>query len=281
MLNRIVLLLIFMSFVSCNKDGYKTTESGLKYRIIRNTPGKNAQKDEVVQLNLSYHLPDDSVLYDSRVLGDSFVLKITAPSFSGSIEEGLMLLGEGDSAEFLLPADSVYTKLFKQRVPGFIPSGTILKFRVGVVKVFDEAAFKRRIREESAKAYEQEAKAIEAYLQENKLQIQPVQPGIWFMLLKEGKGKIPVTGDSVEVKYTGRLLSGKIFDSSAKAGRNLRYRTGSGNFLKAWDQAITSMPEGSTARLVLSSANAFGRSTAAPVPPGSPVVFDIELVRIF
>jgi FKBP-type peptidyl-prolyl cis-trans isomerase len=41
------------------------------------------------------------------------------------------------------------------------------------------------------------------------------------------------------------------------------------------------MKEGSIARLVLTSDNAFKKSTNAPVPPDTPVVFDIELLRIY
>jgi FKBP-type peptidyl-prolyl cis-trans isomerase len=268
-------------FSACGTGNYKSTKTGLQYRIIRDAKGKKAQLHDVLQLNLSYHLPDDSVLYDSEVLGDSFLLKITEPSFPGSIEEGLLMLGEGDSAEFLLPADSVYKRLFRQRMPAFIQPGTLLTFRVGVVNVMDETAFQRRMQKERSEGFLREQKEIEKYLQENNLNISAVSPGIWFIMLQEGKGKRPATGDSVEVKYTGRLLNGKIFDSSSKAGRNLRYRIGNGNYLKAWEQAIMSMPEGSMSRLILSSDQAFGRSASAPVPPGSPVIFDIELIKVF
>lgn len=266
---------------ACGTGNYKSTDTGLQFRIIRDAKGEKARMNDVLQLNLSYHLPDDSVLYNSEDLGDSFLLKITEPSFRGSIEEGLLLLGEGDSAEFLLPADSVYKRLFRQRLPSFIEPGTMLTFRVGVVNVMDESAFQRRMQKERTDAFIREQKEIEKYLQENNLNIPAVTPGVWFIILQEGKGEKPAAGDSVEVKYTGRLLNGKIFDSSSKAGRNLQYRIGTGNYLKAWEQAVMSMPEGSMSRLILSSDQAFGRSASAPVPPGSSVIFDIELIKVF
>lgn len=271
--------LIFL-VAACNSGGYSTNEHGLQYRIIRSESNRKLQLNDIVRMNLTYSTMKDSLLYDSRVIGDSFILKVNPPSFIGGFEEGLLLLGEGDSAEFLLPADSVFRNLFQQPRPAYIAAGSMLKFRVGVKDVLDKNELAEMQRKDYARQQMLQVKAIERYFTENSISAPPSSPGVYFIMLKEGSGRIPQNGDSVEVKYTGKTLAGSIFDSSSKAGRNLFYRVGTGNYLKAWEQAITSMKEGSYARLILTSDNAFKKSTAAPVPPDTPVIFDIELIRI-
>jgi len=281
-LNRLLLgSLLLLAASSCKRESYSTNENGLKYRIIRKEDKKQIQLNDIVQLNLTYSDMRDSVLYDSRVIGDSFILKVSTPSFVGGFEEGLLLLGEGDSAEFLLSADSVFQKQFQQPRPPYIALGAMLKFKVGIRKVMSEKEFSEKIRREYAEQQQDQIRAIEGYLVQNSITAQPSSPGVYFIILKEGSGRIPVYGDSVELKYSGKTLNGRIFDSSNKAGKNLTYKIGSGGYLEAWERAITTMKTGTLARLILTSDNAFRKSTKAPVPPDTPVVFDIELLRIY
>lgn len=271
---------LLLAVSACNKDGYTVSNTGLHYNLIREVSKEKAHPGQVLQLNMAYYNSKDSLLYDSRVIGDSFLLELTPPTFIGGLEEGLAMLGEGDSASFLLPADSIFDKLFHVRLPSYINKGDQLRFNVGVISVLDPPELKAKLREFSIRRDKAEQRAIENYLAQNNLHIKPAEPGIYFVVMREGQGRKPVTGDSVEVAYTGRTLNGQVFDASEKAGRNLKYRIGTAGMLDAWENAVTSMKEGSLARLILSSGHAFGSSTAGPVPPGTPVVFDIELIRI-
>lgn len=266
---------------SCQQNSFKKTETGLNYRIIDDQDGEKIRLGDIVQLHLAYYTDKDSLLYDSRAIGDSFILKIQTPTFVGGIEEGLQLLSKGDSAEFLLPGDSIFRKTFQQPMPAFLAKGSLLKFRVRIKSILSEQEFLEKQKKDYAKQQREQLQIIEKYLIENSIQAQPVSQGIYFILFKEGNGKVPVMGDSVQVQYTGKTLKGRVFDSSGKGGKYLQYRIGNGNYLEAWERAITSMKEGSLARLVLTSDNAFGKSTSAPVPPDTPVVFDIELIKVY
>jgi len=47
-------------------------------------------------------------------------------------------------------------------------------------------------------------------------------------ILEEGSGDCPVSGNEVEVHYTGRLLDGKVFDSSKTRGEFFKFKVGTG-----------------------------------------------------
>ncbi len=66
------------------------------------------------------------------------------------------------------------------------------------------------------------------------------------------------TGDTVKVNYTGRLLDGTVFDSSA--GREpLEFKVGDGNLIKDFEQAVVGMNPGDTKKVQIEADNAYGQ----------------------
>ncbi|MDD3083679.1 MAG: peptidylprolyl isomerase [Candidatus ainarchaeum sp.] len=64
-------------------------------------------------------------------------------------------------------------------------------------------------------------------------------------------------GDNISVNYTGRLLSGEIFDSSI--GRQpLSFVAGAGQMIKGFDEAVIGMKIGETKEITLSPEQAYG-----------------------
>lgn len=274
-------LLMIGLFASCKKkDEYLVTANGLKYRFIEKKNGRHPHSGELMRMHLKYRDTKDKVLYDSQVMGENFILQLTAPTFVGGIEEGFAMMGEGDSAIFLVPADSIFDKTFRQVLPPSVNKGDMLKFEVRMLTIMNADEYRKETSEVKKEVSEMEDLNINVYLAENELNVTPAKPGVYFIVMKEGKGNKPVKGDSVEVRYTGSFLNGEVFDGSKKAGENLRYVLGDGLRLDAWEQAISSMKEGAVCRLILSSENAFGKDGFGPVPPSTPVVYDIELVRV-
>lgn len=272
--------LLLVSVFSCTNDGYSVSNTGLKFRFVEEKEGRKPQTGDMMRLHLKYKDKDGKTLYDSGILGEAFVLELTAPTFSGGIEEGFAMMGEGDSALFMVPADSVFHKTFQQEMPPQINKGDFLYFEVRLIKVMTKGEFKNELSEDKKNRIKEEEKQIEEYLANNNIVVKPVENGIYFIVLKEGKGLKPVPGDSVEMSYSGSFLNGEVFDGTAKKGTNLKYVLGDGKRLLAWEKAVSSMQEGTVARLILSSPSAYGEQGLGPVPPNTPVVFDMELLRV-
>ena len=103
--------------------------------------------------------------------------------------------------------------------------------------------------------------------------------GLQYWDIKKGTGPVAGTGKQVKVNYTGWLLNGKEFDSSAKAGRPFSFMLGTGEVIKGWDQGLLGMSVGGKRQLRIPPNLAYGdRGAGSDIPPNSTLIFDVELV---
>jgi FKBP-type peptidyl-prolyl cis-trans isomerase FklB len=124
-------------------------------------------------------------------------------------------------------------------------------------------------------------KAGEAFLAENKTKagVKTTASGLQYSIEKEGTGPKPTATDRVKVHYTGRLLDGKVFDSSVERGQPTEF--GVTEVIKGWTEALQLMPVGSKWKLYIPADLAYGdRGAGADIKPGSTLVFDVELLDI-
>jgi FKBP-type peptidyl-prolyl cis-trans isomerase FkpA len=96
-------------------------------------------------------------------------------------------------------------------------------------------------------------------------------------------------GQVAVVHYTGWLYDprasetkGTKFDSSRDRGQPFRFTIGAGQVIKGWDEGVQGMRIGSQRRLLIPSDLAYGDRGAGGgvIPPGAPLVFDVELLGI-
>ena len=137
---KISLLIVgtLLVFSSCFKDGFEVTSNGLHYLFYKTNEGAKPKIGDILQLDLEYKNQKDSILYSSKSLGDSFLLELKAPSFIGGLEEGLAMMSVGDSAAFLVSADSIFDKMFKTELPVEIKKGEMLRFEIKLKKIMNK-----------------------------------------------------------------------------------------------------------------------------------------------
>jgi len=96
---------------------------------------------------------------------------------------------------------------------------------------------------------------------------------------KEGTGAKPVPSDQVKVHYEGRLIDGKVFDSSKQRGEPAVF--GLTDVIPCWTEGLQTMKVGGTATLTCPAELAYGQAGHPPaIPPQSTLVFDVELLDI-
>ncbi|MCJ1452333.1 Peptidyl-prolyl cis-trans isomerase fpr2 [Mycoblastus sanguinarius] len=88
-------------------------------------------------------------------------------------------------------------------------------------------------------------------------------------------------GDSISVHYRGTLQSdGSEFDTSYKRGQPLTFTVGKGQVIKGWDEGLLEMCVGDKRVLTIPPEFGYGERGMGPIPGGSTLVFETELVGI-
>ncbi len=132
---------------------------------------------------------------------------------------------------------------------------------------------------DKAKAQAEENKKAGAkFLEENKTKegVVTLPSGLQYKVLEEGSGASPKLTDVVTFNYTGKLLDGKVFDSSIGGAPAESPIT---NLIKGWQEALVLMKPGSKWELYIPSDLAYGdRGAADIIEPGSTLMFEVELV---
>lgn len=92
-----------------------------------------------------------------------------------------------------------------------------------------------------------------------------------------GTGAVVAKGGTVTAHYTGALAKdGTIFQSSKDTGQP--FTASLDGVIQGWQQGIPGMKVGGTRRLVIPANLAYGNQATGNIPPGSDLVFDIELL---
>lgn len=94
-----------------------------------------------------------------------------------------------------------------------------------------------------------------------------------------GRGGSPRPDDRVRVNYHGTLRDGTVFDSSVNRGQPAEFDLN--GVIACWRDALQQMKVGGRSRVVCPANRAYGDAGRPPaIPPGAPLVFEIDLLEI-
>lgn len=285
--NYLLSLLFFavtMAFFACNSGeypGYKKTDSGLYYKL--HTINKEAASPilgNILTVEMRYYTKD-TILFDGA--GRSFPLRLDKPQYQGDFTEGFSLMHIGDSATFIVSADSLFLKTFRLKsLPPFIDSGSMMYFDIKLLKIQTEEELKKEKEIELAQLKAKESLDLENYIKKNNIKAKPLKSGLYYISLKNGKGFRAKAGKTVKVHYTGKFLDGKKFDSSYDHPdkKPIEFKLGQGSVIKGWDEGIALMRTGGKATFIIPSYLAYGDRGRGGIPPFSSLVFEVELINV-
>lgn len=275
-----------------NHGKFKKTKSGLQHRIYRaSKSGKKPVLTDIVFLNLNYYLTGvhDSLIMDSRSTPQKKIsLQLTEPVYKGDIMEAIGMLESGDSATFLISADSFFLKTAKMpTLPPGIKPGKSLIFHIGLTEFKTLAEMQAMQAKEDSLAQiesfmkrDQEFSTLESYLSSKGITQTPTSTGLIIVPVTEGTGEKPVKGQKVNVHYTGYLLNGEKFDSSVDRGEPFSFTLGAGEVIPGWDEGVAEIKPGGSVQLIIPSAIGYGARGTGPIPPFSTLVFDVQLLKV-
>ncbi|MCC8408339.1 FKBP-type peptidyl-prolyl cis-trans isomerase [Mucilaginibacter sp. UR6-1] len=287
-----------LAMASCN-GGFKQAPGGLLYNIHNDKEGTTIKEGDFLAVNVITKNDADSVLSSTYDAGNSAPVLMQKPQAKGDIYAALQLLSEGDSATIKMNIDSVFPK--GQRPPQL--KGKYLVYEMKVEKVISKGklsdqVFQGRISEYFKKQSEdfkkREPALISKYIAEKDLKVTKTPSGLNYVVTKQGSGPQIIEGDTAVVNYTGRLLSGKVFDTSVKEVAEkekianpmrkyepIRVPVGSVGIIKGWADALVLLNKGAKGTFVIPSSLAYGEQGSPNViPPYSPLAFEIEVVDV-
>ena len=102
--------------------------------------------------------------------------------------------------------------------------------------------------------------------------------GVQYKIMKEGTGAFPQESDTVTVHYKGTLLDGTVFDSSIDRGEPVTFPLN--QVIKGWTEGMQKCKLGGKIQLFIPSELAYGDKTTGPIPGGSALIFEVELLKI-
>lgn len=236
--------------------GYVQTGSGLQYHDFVVGTGASPSPGDTVVVEYAGFLENGSLFDASMRRPDPFAFQIGQGEVIKGWDEGVLDMKVGGKRQLRIPYELAYGEAGR---PPVIPPQATLIFDVELVDV---------------KPTPKPAEVAES-------DFVTTESGLKYHDFEVGTGKAPEPGDLVRVHYTGWLTDGRMFDSSVQRGRPIEFPVGRGRVIRGWDEGIASMRVGGKRQLVIPAELAYGESGRPPViPPGSTLVFEVELVEV-
>lgn len=143
--------------------------------------------------------------------------------------------------------------------------------------IFQQLRSQLLARQEQKKA--ENKAAGEKWLAENaqKSDVTKLDSGLQYKVIKEGTGESPKPTDEVQVKYTGKLLDGTVFDSTEN-GDPRKFRLNA--VIPGWTEGMQKMKEGAIYEFYIPSDLAYGERGRPGIPPNSVLIFNVELLDV-
>ncbi len=233
-----------------------TTTSGLFYTITSANPtAKKATIAEELEFEIKlYNLKD--VVVDSTKTGSPIYFLYGLQGLPAGLNEGLGYMREGEKATFLAPS---YLAYGNQAYNANLPAYSVVRYDVKL----------NRSRTEPEQ--------INDYIKQQKLVVTDSSAtGLKFIKTQANPtGATPTAGQTFTVRYKGKLLrSASAFDSTGTGTFDFKL----GQSIRGFDEGLAKLKVGEKATILFPSSIGYGTTGNGPIPPYTPLRFDIELV---
>ena len=109
--------------------------------------------------------------------------------------------------------------------------------------------------------------------------VKETSSGLQYQILHRGnQQKKPTAVDQVLVHYHGTLLNGAVFDSSVDRQQPISF--GLNQVIPGWTEGLQLMSVGDKARFWIPAHLGYGKQKVGNIPPGSLLIFEVELLEI-
>jgi peptidylprolyl isomerase len=99
--------------------------------------------------------------------------------------------------------------------------------------------------------------------------------------LIKGNGKAARKGDEITVQYVGvNYRNGEEFDASWRYGKPFTFELGAGFVVQGWEEGLEGMEVGAQRELIIPPELGYAYRRQEGIPPGSTLVFVVDLLEV-
>ncbi|MDP4282735.1 MAG: FKBP-type peptidyl-prolyl cis-trans isomerase [Bacteroidota bacterium] len=272
-----MVLIASLVLAACSKyPGYSKTSSGLYYKLYK--VGKDTTKPRPGDwISIQYSMVGvskgkDTLLLDSKKQGiGPVMMQLPKSDYKGDIYEGMEMLATGDSAVFIVNADSLFKRTFRQPVmPKFIDSNSVIKFHIQMLSVDKPEAMAKR-----------EQENLKKYIETNHITATPYPDGVYYVEETAGKGAKIDSGCMVKLHFIVSTIDGKTIYNSHDRTEPMEFEYGKHFDTRGLSEAIGQMKQGTKAKVIVPSSQAFGEMGRGNIiPPYSTIIYNVEIVGV-
>lgn len=263
-----------------NYSNFNKSKSGLLYKFYRQNQGNLLTDNDVIEIEMNYFL-NDSLLFSTINFPKQFKLPVQKSLFDGDLYEGLLMMHVGDSASFVVRADSTFVKLWNTEPKGIKPTD-VVRFDIVVLSKENMSEFTQKRTDKMRSKVEASRNDLQVYLHDNEIYNQPRSSGLIVVPIIEGYGRKAVGSDKVKVHYTATLLNGSVYQSTRNDNAPVTLTLGNlgSEYPRGLDEALHQMHEGDITKFIIPYHLAFGQEEKPGVPAFSNFIFEVELLEI-
>lgn len=120
-----------------------------------------------------------------------------------------------------------------------------------------------------------EIASLQAYLTSNSITATQHPDGFFYRIITQGTGATPTLASTVTFKYTGTLTNGAIFDQSTTGVSFVLSQ-----LILGFRKGLPLIQKGGSIILYLPPSLGYGCSATGSIPPGSNLIFSVELTDV-
>lgn len=148
---------------------------------------------------------------------------------------------------------------------------SLLTIAIGAISCSDDDEDGLSVEEQFAK----EIELIDQYLDEKGIEaVIDTASGLRYVIKNDTVGEQPKIDDVIIFNYEGRFLSDEVFEEGDSVETTL------GGLVPGFQIVLKKFSEGTSGTLFIPSYYAYGKTGQGPVPPNTPLIFEVDLIEV-
>jgi FKBP-type peptidyl-prolyl cis-trans isomerase len=253
---------LIQEYIRSNNLSFEKDSTGFYYQVI----DEGNTNLPILKYSDRVRIGQKTTSINKTVNSETSIYNPTQPDFIGYIRpipwrEGIRKLRKGGVVRLLIPS---YLAYGKEGQGTNVPGNAILDTRIEVADDTNLELYEDRL--------------INRYLTEKSITAIKDASGLYYQISAAGDSNFPTVDSEITIAYTGRLLTGTVFDARTAANPLISKLS---ELIEGWKIALPKIGVGGKMKIIIPSRYAYGNrdlGQGSVIKPNTILEFDIELI---